>query len=56
MAAGVEQLLADMRKQFDDVHMEVLKQTADFTRFKEGIRQADSAEQLKEQDMTRLSC
>ncbi|PHJ23416.1 hypothetical protein CSUI_002730 [Cystoisospora suis] len=55
MAAGVEQLLADMRKQFDDVHMEVLKQTADFTRFKEGIRQADSAEQLKEQDMTRLS-
>ncbi|KAL8424760.1 hypothetical protein Efla_001349 [Eimeria flavescens] len=42
---NVEQLLSSLRKRFDDVHVQVQKRVEEVAKYKEGIRQADSAEQ-----------
>ncbi|CDJ58632.1 hypothetical protein, conserved [Eimeria maxima] len=50
----VEQLLSSLRKRFDDVHAEVKKRTEEVARYKEGIRQADSAEHQVTNDRARI--
>ncbi|KAL8272481.1 hypothetical protein Esti_003604 [Eimeria stiedai] len=49
-----EQLLSSLRKRFDDVHVLVQKRAEDVARYKEGIRQADAAEQQITNDRARL--
>ncbi|OEH74387.1 hypothetical protein cyc_04308 [Cyclospora cayetanensis] len=50
----VEQLLSSLRKRFDDVHAEVKRRGEEFARYKEGIRQADSAEHQITSDRDRV--
>ncbi|CDJ34402.1 uncharacterized protein EMH_0001690 [Eimeria mitis] len=50
----VEQLLSSLRKRFDDVHAEVKRRTEEVARYKEGIRQADSAEHQVTNDRARI--
>lgn len=52
--AKVEQLLTSLRKRFDDVHVEVKRRSEEVAIYKEGIRQADSAEHQATSDRARF--